>query len=557
MKTLTALAGSAILLLLLHGGATAYPQDAPQDTQVQVICSPDLYQVMMDLTNAYSASGGELKISVRQAEKPQADIRTGQPGQLALVSKNYLSGLEPESLDIFILGRDVYVPVIHPENPLRDEILQKGISPLEFKRIYSGNPDLTWGYVLQNDSRQKVKAYYSSDATCTGYLSEFFETETENIKGFAFENCDGAMDALSRDPNGIAFCKLCPLMKMQEKQDFLDYTLVPVDLNNNDQIDHFENIYGSTEELYRGIWIGKYSRALYSRIFALTPSEYPGGPEQELLAWMITEGDEIFENNGFMGLTGHEEKSMMARLENVSLEQERNAGPGNLAKTGSIFLAILVGLGILTVLLLWLFRNRRPVSLEFTGTVNNGILKDSTLVPGGYYFDRSHTWTFQERDGNIRVGLDSFIEKLTGPLTKVKMKATGDGINKGQGMFTLVQNGKHLEIKSPVSGQIIARNDRLDQDPALINSSPFSEGWVYMIEPARWTQELRSYMRADRYREWIQTELSRMKDFLAHLSRSKGDSPVVLQEGGELKEGLLENLGPEIWEDFQTDFLKN
>ena len=62
---------------------------------------------------------------------------------------------------------------------------------------------------------------------------------------------------------------------------------------------------------------------------------------------------------------------------------------------------------------------------------------------------------------------------------------------------------------------------------------------------------------ADVYNEWLKKEFSRLKDFLAISVKSQKVeyAQIILQDGGDLKDGVLEDLGPEIWEDFQTNFI--
>jgi hypothetical protein len=92
---------------------------------------------------------------------------------------------------------------------------------------------------------------------------------------------------------------------------------------------------------------------------------------------------------------------------------------------------------------------------------------------------------------------------------------------------------------------------------SLINADPFSEGWVYLVEPSSWMEEFGAFMNGSKYREWIKHEFIRLKDFLAEVVQPKVGYAVVLQDGGEVQEGVLKDFGPEVWEDFQTVFLKN
>ena len=61
----------------------------------------------------------------------------------------------------------------------------------------------------------------------------------------------------------------------------------------------------------------------------------------------------------------------------------------------------------------------------------------------------------------------------------------------------------------------------------------------------------------EKYREWLDDEFTRLKDFLANTANNNQlvYQHIVLQDGGELKDEVLADLGPEIWEEFQTRFL--
>ena len=71
-------------------------------------------------------------------------------------------------------------------------------------------------------------------------------------------------------------------------------------------------------------------------------------------------------------------------------------------------------------------------------------------------------------------------------------------------------------------------------------------------------QESRLMAMAGKYIDRIRQEFTQVRDFLASLPGVSSDryASVVLQDGGELKDGLLEEFGPEIWEEFQGEFLK-
>ena len=122
-----------------------------------------------------------------------------------------------------------------------------------------------------------------------------------------------------------------------------------------------------------------------------------------------------------------------------------------------IFL-IIMGVLLLAVLILYsAFRIFGTSKME-AETVDASRLsvfgENSMKFPGGLFFDKSHTWIFMEKNGQVRIGIDDFLQHVTGPITRVKLKKPGDRIVKGEAFMSLIQRGKQLEIQSPVSGII-------------------------------------------------------------------------------------------------------
>jgi hypothetical protein len=139
------------------------------------------------------------------------------------------------------------------------------------------------------------------------------------------------------------------------------------------------------------------------------------------------------------------------------------------------------------------------------------------------------------------------------------MKNAGEKIKKGDPLLSIIQKGKQLNIYAPISGTIKAHNDSLTTNSTLLNSAPYEEGWVYTIEPTNWILEIQYLIMADKYKAWLTDEFSRLKDFFTAVLKTNNAeySLVVLQDGGALKDNVLADFGPELWEDFQTKFIDN
>lgn len=137
------------------------------------------------------------------------------------------------------------------------------------------------------------------------------------------------------------------------------------------------------------------------------------------------------------------------------------------------------------------------------------------------------------------------------------MKVAGEKVRKGDPIINLTQNGKSISIFSPVSGVIKTANQSLEKNVSPLNNYPYESGWLYEIEPTNWQNENRIMMMVDTYSTFLKNEMKRLRDFFAlNKTLEAIDSrQIVLQDGGEIMTGALKDCCPEIWENFQTQFI--
>jgi glycine cleavage system H protein len=212
---------------------------------------------------------------------------------------------------------------------------------------------------------------------------------------------------------------------------------------------------------------------------------------------------------------------------------------------------------LMLIIPFWIVLNkRREIGVQIFRAA--AFTLDLLKVPLGVRFSRNHTWTYMDKSGAVEVGLDEFLVQLTGSVRFSALKGEGEEITKGGLLAEIGHEGKMLKVPSPVSGRIIAVNPLLE-DPAAIQQDACGKGWIYRIEPMNWAAETGQDYIGEQAVGWFGSELKRLKDFIAvTAARHRGDGmPVVLQEGGELQNHPLSGLPPEVWQDFQKEFLEN
>jgi len=205
----------------------------------------------------------------------------------------------------------------------------------------------------------------------------------------------------------------------------------------------------------------------------------------------------------------------------------------------------------------WIVLNRR-VKTSRKNEKSPGILTANSLqVPQGIFFSRYHTWTHLEKSGMAKVGLDDLLLHITGEIKFSHLKKSGDKVRKGDLVAQIEQKGKFLKVFAPISGEIMATNPVLTENPDLLNEDAYIKGWMYKIKPMSWVADTNSYFLAEDATSWSIQELDRFKDFLSvSLGKFMNEpSYAIMQDGGELRDQPLSELPNEVWEDFQQDFL--
>ncbi|MHA7264486.1 glycine cleavage system protein GcvH [Arthrobacter sp. TMN-37] len=104
-------------------------------------------------------------------------------------------------------------------------------------------------------------------------------------------------------------------------------------------------------------------------------------------------------------------------------------------------------------------------------------------VPEGLYYTAEHEWvTEPNAAGIVRVGITDFAQDALGDVVYVQMPEVGTSVT-GADVVGEVESTKSVsDIYAPVTGEVVARNEGLDDDPALINSDPYGEGWLMEIK---------------------------------------------------------------------------
>ena len=126
--------------------------------------------------------------------------------------------------------------------------------------------------------------------------------------------------------------------------------------------------------------------------------------------------------------------------------------------------------------------------------------------PVSLRYSRDHEWVATtEDDAVVRVGITEFAQEQLGDVVYVDLPAVGDSITSGESCGEVESTKSVSDLIAPVSGTITEVNDSLDDSPETVNSSPFEDGWMYLVELSE-PDQVESLMDSEQYVELIQSE---------------------------------------------------
>jgi glycine cleavage system H protein len=118
-------------------------------------------------------------------------------------------------------------------------------------------------------------------------------------------------------------------------------------------------------------------------------------------------------------------------------------------------------------------------------------------------YTKEHEWIRIDGDTGVMGITDHAAEEL-GDVTFIELPQAGQEVKKGDAIGTVESVKAASEIYAPAGGTVVDVNSRLEEEPELINNSPFEDGWLVKLSLAD-ASELDDLMNAAAYQEYLST----------------------------------------------------
>jgi glycine cleavage system H protein len=120
-------------------------------------------------------------------------------------------------------------------------------------------------------------------------------------------------------------------------------------------------------------------------------------------------------------------------------------------------------------------------------------------VPDELKYTAEHEWVrAKEGSKTVRVGITDYAQGALGDVVYVSLPEVGASVAKGAAIGEVESTKSVSDIYAPLGGTVSARNVALDDQPELINSDPYGDGWIMELEISD-EEDLATLMDADGY----------------------------------------------------------
>jgi len=257
----------------------------------------------------------EFDISAGGAGKGMADALAGAV-DVGMVSRSIHQEEIDQGAFWVTVTTDAVVPAVNAHNPHLARLQAQGLTQATFEAIWMGQVK-TWGQAIGDLTvNDEIHVYTRSDAcgaaeTWAAYLGDYRQ---EDLQGVAVYGDPGLASAVTQDALGVGYNNLNFAYDADTGQPIAGLQIIPMDVNENGQVDAEESFYATKTELTAAIGDGRYPSPPARGLNVVTKGK-PDGLTLAFVRWILTDGQAFADETGYIPLTEAQAQAELAKLE--------------------------------------------------------------------------------------------------------------------------------------------------------------------------------------------------------------------------------------------------
>lgn len=297
------------------GAAEAPAQDELSGT-ISISGAFALYPMMTVWAEEFTKIHPDVQFDVQGggAGKGMTDTIAGAV-DIGMISRSIKPEEESQGIFWVSVTKDAVFPIISDANPVKDQILAKGISQEIFAKIFISGEIKTWGDVIGDPAvTDEIHVYTRSDsAGAAEQWAKFCGGKAQDeLKGIGINGEPAMVDTVLKDPLGIGYSNLNSVFDLSSGNVVAGSVVPPIDVNTNGQADA-EEIYKVKEDAFNAVANGTYPSPP-ARFENLATKGKPTGLTLAFIEWILTDGQQYLEQAGYVPLTPEQQSESLAKL---------------------------------------------------------------------------------------------------------------------------------------------------------------------------------------------------------------------------------------------------
>ncbi len=318
LKLLSILVALSILLSAC-GTAAEEPQAAADDElsgTISVSGAFALYPMMTVWAEEFTKLHPDVQFDVQGggAGKGMTDTIAGAV-DIGMISRSIKPEEESQGIFWVSVTKDAVFPIVSDANPVKDQLLAKGIPQEIFTKIFISGEIKTWGEVIGDPTvTDEIHVYTRSDSCGAAEMWSKFSggSAQDELKGIGINGEPAMVDTVLKDPLGIGYGNLNSIFDLSSGNMVTGILVPPIDINTNGQADA-EEIYKVKEDAFNAVANGTYPSPP-ARFENLATKGKPTGLTLAFINWILTDGQQYLEQAGYVPLTPEQQAESLAKL---------------------------------------------------------------------------------------------------------------------------------------------------------------------------------------------------------------------------------------------------
>lgn len=126
-------------------------------------------------------------------------------------------------------------------------------------------------------------------------------------------------------------------------------------------------------------------------------------------------------------------------------------------------------------------------------------------IPSELKYTETHEWVQKNDDGTVTVGITDHAQSLLGDLVFIELPELNTAFTIGEESGVVESVKAASDIYSPITGEVVEVNEALVNNPGLVNTDPYGDGWLFRLKPDD-VYELNELLDAEKYQLSISEE---------------------------------------------------